>query len=220
MRTNYYLLSFLLAAGLGAPLASQAQATTEPAAPTDAPDFKPLTLLKLGTGATRGLTVGGFMGTAVPVALGVERQFAPSWSAYGNVSSGWRIGARTAAPDGHTRISAYLTELGADLGVRRYYHQAKRQAEGRQAGPFVGNYVAAQVSTSFTPNYAPKLFYRYTALSLVWGTQHRIGGRGLVDAHIGGGVATRLPGQDYQNKDLWLHLEASLKFSLLLLKGY
>jgi hypothetical protein len=183
------------------------------AAPAAAPPTA--TLLKIGTGLTRGLTIGGYMGTALPLVISVERQFAPAWSAYANGSSAWRVSGRRIAPEQGTR-SAYLTELGADLGVRHYYGQARRQASGRVPGLLTGNYLAAQASTSFTPNYAPKLYHQVTALSWMWGTQHRLGGHGLLDAYAGGGLETRWLGMRRQNTlPLSLHLEAGLKFSLV-----
>ncbi|RSK47545.1 hypothetical protein EI291_14905 [Hymenobacter rigui] len=203
--------------GLASPLAIQAQTTAEPAAPaatTPAPGFRPTTLLKLGTGITRGLTIGGYLGTALPVVAGVEWQMAPAWSLYGNVSSGWRVGARTAAPDGRGR-SAIVTELGIDLGVRRYYNQEKRRAAGRETGPFVGNYVAVQATTSFTPYYAPRLYHEVSALSGLWGTQHRLGGHGLLDAYVGGGLETRRLNMRYRGVQLRPHLEVGVKLSLV-----
>jgi hypothetical protein len=223
MRPDLYCFSFALALGLHVSTSCQAQlADLELANPlSEMPavggaGFQPATLLKLGTGITRGLTIGGYMGTALPLVAGVERHYAPAWSVFGNVSSGWRIGARTAAPDHGTR-AAYLTELGLDLGVRHYYNQEKRQAAGRATGPFVGNYVALQGSTSFTPNYAPKLYHQISAVSALWGTQHRLGGHGLMDAYVGGGLETRQVGLRRQvgMPPLSLHLEAGLKFSLV-----
>ncbi|QNH61100.1 hypothetical protein [Hymenobacter sediminicola] len=220
MRRQFYLSVFLLAASLSSPLASLGQATAEPAAPSvaeaaPAPDFRPATLFKLGTGFTRGLTIGGFMGTAIPIVAGVERQVAPAWSAYGNVSSGWRIGARTAAPERGTR-AAYITELGLDLGVRHYYNKEKRQAAGRASGPMVGNYVALQATTSFTPYYAPKLYHEVSALSVLWGTQHRLGGHGLLDAYVGPGIETRRLGmRRHDGLSVRPHLQVGIKLSLV-----
>ncbi|MBD2715305.1 hypothetical protein KBK19_09680 [Microvirga sp. STR05] len=219
MPHQFYFSAFLLAASLSAPLATQAQTAAEPAAPAPtktapAPGFQSATLFKLGTGLTRGLTIGGFMGTALPLVASVEHNYAPAWSVYGNVSSGWRIGARTAAPERGTR-SAYVTEVGADLGVRHYYNQEKRQAAGRAAGPFVGNYVALQGSTSFTPYYAPKLYHEVSALSVLWGTQHRLGSHGLLDAYVGGGLETRRLNMSYRGVQIRPHLEVGIKLSLV-----
>lgn len=220
MRFPLSFRCFLLAAGISGPFASQAQTTAEPAAPASAgstPElaFKPATLFKLGTGITRGLTIGGFRGTSLPLVAGVERQVAPAWSLYGNVSSGWRIGARTATPAGEAR-PVYLTELGVDLGVRRYYHQEKRRAAGRATGPFVGNYVALQATTSLTPFPVPRLHHEVSALSALWGTQHRLGGHGLLDGYVGGGLETRQLGvRRHLGVPLSLHLEVGLKLSLV-----
>ena len=219
MRRQFYFSAFLLAASLGSPLATQAQTAAEPAVPAPAKTapvsgYQSATLFKLGTGLTRGLTIGGFMGTALPLVASVERSYAPAWSVYGNVTSGWRIGARTAAPERGTR-AAYITELGLDLGVRHYYNQEKRQAAGRATGPFVGNYVAVQGGTSFTPYYAPKLYHEVTALAVLWGTQHRLGGHGLLDAYVGPGLETRRLGMRHQGLSIRPHLQVGIKVSLV-----
>jgi hypothetical protein len=219
MRRQFYLFSFLLAAGLAGSFVSQAQTTAEPVplAPAGAtPElvFEPATLFKLGTGLTRGLTIGGFMGTALPLVAGVERQVAPAWSLYGNVSSGWQVGNLTAAPDGKTRL-VHITELGVDLGVRRYYHQDKRQATGRDTRPFAGNYLALQATTSFTPGYGPRLYHQVTALSGLWGMQRRLGGHGLLDAYVGPGLETRLLGMRHQGLLIRPHLQIGIKLSLV-----
>ncbi|OON69818.1 hypothetical protein [Hymenobacter sp. CRA2] len=219
MRTNLYLCASIFTASIGAPVVSQAQASQELADPTSAattpaPAFTSTSLVKLGTGLTRGLTIGGYRGTALPVVLGVERQLTPAWAAYANVSSAWRVGARTAAPEAGR--NAIVTELGVDAGARYYYHQEKRRAEGRAHGPFVGNYLAAQATTSFTPFYAPRLHHEVTALSVLWGTQHRVGGHGLLDAYLGAGLETRRMGlTSYQGLRLAPHLEAGIKISLV-----
>lgn len=220
MRFPFYFCSLLLTTSISGPLAAQAQTAEQPnptvAAETPAAAaFQPTTLFKLGTGLTRGLTIGGYMGTALPVVAGVERQVAPAWSLYGNVSSGWRVGGRAAAPD--SRMGGVLvTELGVDLGVRRYYHQDKRRAAGRATGPFVGNYVAVQGVSSFTPAYAPRLYHEVTALSGQWGLQRRLGGHGLLDAYAGAGLETRhLSMLQNRRMQLGLHLEAGIKLSLV-----
>ncbi|GAB3244144.1 hypothetical protein GCM10027346_41560 [Hymenobacter seoulensis] len=204
---------------MGSPLACQAQTDVEVAAPVaaetlPAPAFHAATLFKLGTGITRGLTLGGYRGTALPLVVGVERQVTPAWSVYGNVSSGWRIGVRMAAPERVTRL-VYLTELGVDLGVRRYYHQDKRWAAGRDNRPLVGNYLALQATTSLTPAYGTKLSHQVTALSALWGMQRRLGGYGLLDAYVGPGLETRRLGMRHQGLTVRPHLQVGIKLSLV-----
>ncbi|GAB2957031.1 hypothetical protein GCM10027048_24260 [Hymenobacter coalescens] len=214
MSPYFYRRSVFLAIAFGAAVLSCRAQLPATASPTpDSAAAARSVLLKLGTGLTRGLTVGGYMGTALPVVAGAEWQLAPAWSAYGNVSSAWRVGPRTAAPDG-SRHSARVMELGVEVGVRRYYRQPQRRAAGRAAGPFVGNYVALQGLHSLTPSYSPRLHHEVSALAGQWGMQRRLGGHGLIDAYVGGGLETRRLSAPNAPR-LSPHLEAGLRLSLV-----
>ncbi|GGG45267.1 hypothetical protein GCM10011378_21880 [Hymenobacter glacieicola] len=143
-------------------------------------------LLKLGTGVTRGFSVGGYSGPSVPLVLGAEHHLSPAVSVYGNAFSGFNLGRPSRRSDG-SRASV-LGDFGFDAGLRYYYGQEKRQRQGRVAGSFVGNYVALQ-STSLFNSYLVGLPYRYSTLTLLWGMQRRIGKYGLFDAYVGAGLA-------------------------------
>jgi hypothetical protein len=115
-------------AGCCFPLVSQAQIANVTAVPGSNTMVYcvPATLFKLGTGLTRSLNIGGHLDFSLPLMAGLERQCAPDWSAYGNMSSGWRIGNREQATSAWDQPSALVSELGADIGLRHYYRQAQR----------------------------------------------------------------------------------------------
>ncbi|SMC00699.1 hypothetical protein SAMN00120144_3079 [Hymenobacter roseosalivarius DSM 11622] len=145
-------------------------------------------LLKLGTGLTRGFEWGGYPGLTVPVVLGAEVVLRPGWNLYANGFSGFNLGG------GYYRdgLALRLRQLGAEVGLRRYYHQQKRQAKGRTSGPFTGNYVGLQSTSTWYYYRNPaggQLGYDHSTLTAVWGLQRRLGGHGLVDAYVGAGVA-------------------------------
>lgn len=188
----------VLVAALLASTAAQAQYQPQPQAPaptpaaTEPPAAARRTLLKVGTGLTRGFELGGFSGLSLPVVLGVEHTVAPNWTAYGNVFSGLQVlQSERFSPGRHL---PFVRSAGLDAGVRYYYHQAKRQAKGRAAGPFVGNYLALHVPTTSMLLYRPsadafRLSYDYTAVMGVWGLQRRLGRHGLIDAFVGAGLS-------------------------------
>jgi|GEM_PF-6576261 len=186
-----FLSSLLLA------LAGRVTAQT-PAPPPELPaspvaPARPL-LLKLGTGLTRGFAWGGYAGLTVPVVLGAEVVLAPGWNLYANGFSGFYVGGGRF----HEGPAVRLRELGGELGLRRYYNQTKRQAKGRAHGPFTGNYVGLQTSSSwyyYRPQTEDQLRYDYSTLTAVWGLQRRWGGHGLLDAYVGVGLANLVRGR-------------------------
>ncbi|MET4107569.1 hypothetical protein ABIB60_002937 [Hymenobacter sp. UYP22] len=112
MRYHYLSFSFPVAV-IVRPIVLQAQAIrgASPAIieASSLPNFQSSTLVKLGTGLTRGLHIGGHLDFSLPVAVGVERQFLPEWAAYANVSSGWRIENRAKARSARDQPSALVS---------------------------------------------------------------------------------------------------------------
>ena len=150
------------------------------------------TLLKIGTGYTRGLS-SGYWGLAVPVVLGVERHLTPALSVYANGFSGFKPGKRQRYFN--DKRESIIGEYGFDVGVKYYYNQEKRRQKGRATGPFVGNYLSLQSSSIFTTTsfLTP---YQYSTLTVQWGMQRRLGKYGWLDAYVGAGVV-REPGYTY-----------------------
>lgn len=180
------LLAALL---IGATAQAQEQAISSP--DFAAPAAPHRTLLKAGTGLTRGFDWGGSAGLSLPVVLGAEHTLVPNWSVYGNAFTGIQV-LRPERFRSYSRTPIFRG-IGLDAGVRYYYHQAKRAARGRAAGPFVGNYVALHVPTTtiwvLQPNTdAVRIGYKQTAIMGIWGLQRRLGGHGLLDAFAGIGV--------------------------------
>lgn len=167
-------------------------------------------LLKLSTGLTRPLREHS-SAPLLPLVVGAEYQLAPGWSAYANGLGGFFTSVRTPH-------FLNLDAAGGEVGVRRYYHQARRRQQGRKAGPGVGNYLALQ-STSLWRNRNPPLSdYRYTAWMALWGMQRRLGGHGLLDAYAGLGFYNpqRLTGfyDDQAVRQTKFLLEAGVKIGL------
>ena len=219
MRTALPFRSLLLAASLCAPLAAaHAQApTAEPAVPAAAKPgpvaaFKPTTLLKLGTGLTRQVVYGPGTGFIVPVVLGAERQLAPEWSVYGNLTGVSRFSKRPYYQEAASL--AMLTGLGLDLGVRRYYNLAKRQAKGRASGPLVGNYLALETTTDLF-RYKARFYHESTSLVALWGLQRRLGGHGLVDAYAGLGIESLYWDSNFFGESIVPMVQVGLKISLV-----
>jgi hypothetical protein len=77
----------------------------------------PATLFKLGTGLTRSLNIGGYLGFSLPLMAGLERQCAPDWSAYGNMSSGWRMGNRDKATFAWDQPSTLVSVVGGQIAA-------------------------------------------------------------------------------------------------------
>ncbi|MBO3271116.1 hypothetical protein [Hymenobacter defluvii] len=165
-----------------------------PAAATSTPSttWLPNTLFKLGTGLTRDSGYGSYSGLLLPITLGVERQLTPKFSVYGNISPMLQTGGRYRTND---RSFVQLARINTDLGARYYYNQIKREQRGRAHGPFIGNYLALQLSNdwySYKPYYATDMRrqygYDYSGVTVLWGMQRRIGKWGLFDGNVGLGV--------------------------------
>lgn len=176
---------------------AQDQAVASPE--SSAPVAPRSTLLKVGTGLTRGFDWGSSASLSLPVVLGAEHTIAPNWSLYANAFSGIQV-LRSERFGDYSRTPTFRG-IGLDAGVRYYYHQAKRVAKSRIAGPFVGNYVALHVPTTTiwvlgSNTDAVKLGYKQTAIMGIWGLQRRLGGHGLLDAFAGVGISNPRVGED------------------------
>ncbi|OWP64741.1 hypothetical protein CDA63_02990 [Hymenobacter amundsenii] len=234
MRLSYsFLAAGLAVAGLLAagPVALAQEAPVPTPAPTPnatpAAAEPPRVLFKLGTGVVNGSGYGGYGGLTLPVILGAEWQFAPGWSAAANGSVSWNVGPRRYyGGSSSDRWRPLLAQGNLDAAVRHYYHQEKRQQKGRRTGPYQGPYVALQFNNYFQPNFpngynnSRRLGYDYSSLNLLWGTQRRVGGHGLLDTYIGAGVSNNktyyydgngTSGRRQAN----LHFELGLKMSLV-----
>lgn len=191
-------------------LAQTPAATLPPAAP-----IRPL--LKLGLVAGNEHAISSYHGISVPVFVGIEQQLTPGWTLTLNGTSSWHVGRRDFSNLGYR--SPLVTQLSFDAGIRHYYHQARRQERGYRTGPYEGPYVGLQTRTIFSP--IPynnnQLRYDYSNVSLAWGMQRRLGGHGLLDAYLSGGLANpamfQYEGQ-YQ-RQLGISLEAGVKLSLI-----
>ncbi|MCA8832325.1 hypothetical protein [Hymenobacter pini] len=214
--------TFLGAAVLSAlffPLAGQsAQAQTPDSAATRAAVSQSAgsgTLLRLGTGLTRGLYT-DYWGLSAPLSLGVEHHLTPQLSVYANGFAGFRIGQRNYFEGSRVPL---IGTYGFDAGVRYYYNQVKRRQQGKEVGPFVGNYLALQTTTTFNTVFTSP--YQCSMLMLTWGMQRRLGRYGWLDAYVGGGIG-REPGRSYPtptgtgyNNPRWsFRPEVGIKFSL------
>lgn len=175
------------------------------------------TLIKAGTGFTRGLN-SGYWGLSVPVVVGVEHHLTPALSVYGNGFAGVKLGRSNRLSDGSR--SSLIGDYGFDVGVKYYYNQEKRRQKGRETGPFVGNYLSLQSSSLFTTaNFRSP--YNYSTLTVQWGLQRRLGKYGWFDAYVGAGLG-RDAGYTYYDYNgpikrapqLGIATELGIKFSL------
>ncbi|GAB2470416.1 hypothetical protein GCM10011375_39030 [Hymenobacter qilianensis] len=194
MTQAIFLGRLVVLLALAAPAAAQVAPPDSARTAPSAAATRPL-LLKLGTGLTRGFTWVGYGGWTVPVVLGAEGVLRPGWNLYVNGFSGFIVGGGRFYDGPAVR----LHELGGELGLRRYYNQEKRRLKGRAHGPFTGNYLGLQ-STSHWYYFRSRpgggqVGYDYSTLTAVWGLQRRLGGHGLVDAYVGGGVANQRRGR-------------------------
>lgn len=165
------------------------------------------TLLRVGTGLTRGLYT-DYWGLSAPLTLGVEHHLTPRLSAYANGFASFRIGQRNRYADGYR--TPLLGTYGFDAGVRYYYNQERRRQQGRPTGPFVGNYLALQTTTYFQQSFAGTS--RTSMLMLTWGMQRRLGRYGWLDAYAGGGVGQK---SGAMSAPSWgIYPEVGVKFSL------
>ncbi|MBT9393078.1 hypothetical protein KLP40_07875 [Hymenobacter sp. NST-14] len=213
MRVNTLAAPVVLALSLLAATPTLAQtpaATLPPAAP-----IRPL--LKLGLVVGNEHAISSYHGISVPVFVGLEQQLTPGWTLTLNGTSSWHLGRRDFSNLGYR--SPLVTQLSFDAGIRHYYHQARRQERGYRTGPYQGPYVGLQTRTIFSPipSSNNQLRYDYSTISLLWGTQRRLGGHGLLDAYLSGGLANpRVYGVEntYQHR-LGISLEAGVKLSLI-----
>jgi hypothetical protein len=191
--TGYSVLAALLLPCLAVAQAPDAARAASPATVPAAGGSG--TLLRLGTGLTRGFELGNRTGLSVPLVLGAEHHLKPAVSIYGDAFAGLDL-KRYRPADGtrESRISSY----GFDAGARYYYNQEKRRRKGRPTGPFVGNYLALQSASYFNPDGTPE--YRGTNLTVQWGIQRRLGRYGRLDAYAGLGVS-RSPAYSYTGLD-------------------
>ena len=198
--------------------AAQAPDSTATAAPTRAGGSG--TLIKLGTGLTRGLVISGYGGVSVPLVLSGEHHITPAVSLYVNAFSGINLGRRYFYYDGSRR--SVLSDLGFDAGIRYYYNQEKRRQKGRATGPFVGNYLALQTTSVFNPGSFYRSYnrsYDQSTLAITWGMQRRLGKYGWFDAYAGMGIHRR-PSYNYyyssqpSRPDYFLAPEIGIKVSL------
>ncbi|RSK31076.1 hypothetical protein EI290_13725 [Hymenobacter metallilatus] len=174
------------------------------------------TLVRLGTGLTRGFELGGYRGLSVPLVLGLEHHVSSAVSVYANAFGGMELGRRTYFDGPPT---SFIGDYGLDLGVKYYYNQEKRRQKGRVTGSFEGNYLALHSNSTFNPD--AYRTYRYSTLTVVWGMQRRIGKYGWFEAYVGGGIG-REPGYTYNGyygptkQAAWFGFapELGIKFSL------
>jgi len=180
-------------------------------------------LFKASTGLTRGFTIGAPAGFSAPVVLGAEYQLLPHWTVYANGFSGVLL--KRNQEDEH-QLTRYvnLYNAGAELGIRRYYNQAKRQRRGQAAGPFTGNYFALQSTSSWwnPRNAGQHLRYDFTTIAVLWGLQRRLGSHGLVEAYAGLGLSNDIQAKYHETGyELQRHLatvkpEAGIKLGFVL----
>ncbi|HEX8426567.1 hypothetical protein [Hymenobacter sp.] len=195
-----------------AALPATAQTLDSATAVAPAPTEGSGTLIKLGTGFTRGLGYNSYYrGLFAPLVLGVEHHLTPKVSVFANGFSGFNIGRRMRFVDGSR--SSFIGEYGFDAGVRFYYNQEKRRQQGRATGPFVGNYLGLHTTSAFSGSANQP--YQYSTLTAVWGMQRRIGKYGWFDAYAGLGIGYE-PGYGYFNNQSRFGLapEIGIKFSL------
>jgi hypothetical protein len=193
MTLRFLLCPLLVAVVLAGPAAAQVPSRDSASTPSPPATTRPW-LFKLGTGLTRGFAWGGYGGLTLPLVVGAEGVLGPGWNLYANGFGSFYVGGNRVAD-----VPIGLREFGGEVGLRRYYHQAKRQAQGRAHGPFTGNYVGLQSTSTwyYFRNRGVHLRYAYSTLTAVWGLQRRLGGHGLVDAYVGGGLANQRRTGDY-----------------------
>ncbi|SNR75557.1 hypothetical protein SAMN06269173_106154 [Hymenobacter mucosus] len=223
MRTTY--LRTALALICCSPATLLAQTNSPAATPADPPSPASTavgtprnTMVKLGTGLTRGFRFRTNTLTA-PIVLGVEHHITSAWSVSGNAYAGLEV----IEGKYYDSTLPLVRECGADIGARYYYNQEKRRQKGRATGPFTGNYLSAMTTATFYANAnADGAHYRYgySTLNVVWGMQRRIGRHGLFDAYAGGGIqndyAFRYRNGHYrQGRVIDPNLEVGVKLSLV-----
>ena len=158
--------------------------------------------LRVGLNAARLFRHGGYYGliSRVPLSAGIEYALNPRFTLYGQVDADLGLFRR----DPGRKVDQPLIPTGAlSIGTRYYYNQEGRARHNRARGPFVGNYLAAElhsemlrtpdfVLTSPYPDFNGYYVYRthYTpTLNLLWGMQRRMGHHFLFDFNAGVGLS-------------------------------
>jgi hypothetical protein len=147
-------------------------------------------MLRLGLRVNRGFETRDLNGLFAPITLGLERRLSSKFSVYGNLL----VNLRPLAFQHYYPASTFIHRFGAELGGRYYYNQAKRLERGRAAGPFVGNYLALQASTEYSPMRILNSFdqihvnYEFSGLTALWGMQRRLGKLLVYDLSAGLGA--------------------------------
>ncbi|OUJ71655.1 hypothetical protein [Hymenobacter crusticola] len=169
---------------------SHAQTAPTATATPVVPPASRKTMLRLGLRVNRGFETRDLDGLFAPVTLGLERRLGNKFSVYGNVL----FNLRPLAFQRYYPRRTFIHRVGAELGGRYYYNQAKRLARGRAAGPFVGNYLALQASTEYSPMRVQNAFdnthivYQFSGLTALWGMQRRLGSLLVYDLSAGLGA--------------------------------
>ncbi|GAB2946957.1 hypothetical protein GCM10027048_09960 [Hymenobacter coalescens] len=134
----------------------------------------------------------GPWGVSVALYGGVERQLGQHWSFTTDLTPSLGF-------DRRPRRGAALHRLGAALGTRYYYSQARRQRKGKPVRALNGTYLQLQYRSEFNGYYGGdyygtrwRMYYRHTpSLDAFWGYQRQLGRRGFCD--LGAGVGLRRP---------------------------
>jgi hypothetical protein len=124
-----------------------------------------------GGGGRDGIGV-GFIGSFMNV-ITVEQKLLPPISILAEVENTWISNGK--------QDKGYA--MGGKLGLRWYYFMNKHIREERRANNFSNHYLSLQSNHSLYQT--EDRFKRSNMLSLLWGTQIRIGKFGYFDANIG-----------------------------------
>lgn len=143
-------------------------------------------LLKAGLNVGRALRWSGYNGFRfqAPLSVGAEYLLSPTFTLYSQLDADVSLHRPVSFSGEH----ANLVPSGAvGLGGRYYYNQAGRQRHNRAHGPFVGNYLGAEVRTEAYQFYehSPILL---PAFNVVWGMQRKLGRNFLFDFNTGVGL--------------------------------
>jgi hypothetical protein len=137
------------------------------------------TLIKIGGSAIGGWGGSGrngmdmgFVGSFINV-VAVEQKLLPAISILAEVENTWISSGR--------QHKGYA--MGGKLGVRWYYSMNKHIREGNRANNFSSYYLSLQ--TNHPLYQTESQFKRINMLSLLWGTQIRVGKFGYFDGNLG-----------------------------------
>jgi hypothetical protein len=141
------------------------------------------TVLKLGMGLGRGFDDGINSSLTIPTTFGVERLLTNKFFAYGNLTAAFRLTNRRI--DYYRLLLPLVPRSIIAVGGRYYYNQEGRIRNHLAAGPFIGNYLALQVSTDLVPyrthDAHAYVAYDYSAISALWGMQRHLSRRLIYD---------------------------------------